>query len=149
MMGIKLNKFKQAALAYLIYGIIYEGFTIYSIFTRGLPPWVSFPTASIFLLAGALITVIFPYLIFREYVLFTKIVVILVGLRALALIIIIIGLPLPSFYEREFFFLKRMSSHEVYIFALVVTLLTMFFVARAGWDKKGSNIAEEKFVDRK
>jgi hypothetical protein len=133
-MKTKLNKFRQAALAYLIYGIVYEGFTIYSIFTRGLPPGVPTSMAVTFLLIGALIMALFPYLIFREYGLFTKIVSILVGLRAIALIIIIADLPLPSFYEREFFFLKRMSSTEVYIFALGVTLLTLYFVARAGWD---------------
>ena len=152
-------KFKHAAVAYLIYGILYEGFALYSIFIKGSLGQEIESRQYSFLIIGAIIMILFPYLMYREsnpsstqgedrpltaiiprvlYLrngLFTKILSILVALRAATLVGLITDIPsLAKISSRELSFLKKMSSDEVYASALVVTLITFFFLARAGWN---------------
>lgn len=131
------SKFTQAAAVYLIYGILYEGFAVVRVWESGLPPGVSISMTATYLIIGALIMVLFPYLIYRGYRRFTQLVAFLVGLRALALIGILAGFRLPFFYDREPFFLKQMSPDWVYVAGLAITLVTLFFLIRAGWDFGG------------
>ncbi len=127
------RKFKQAAIAYLIYGVLYEGFAVLRIWQNGLPPVVSYTTMVSYLVIGALIMVLFPYLVYRGYRRFTQLVSLLVGLRAIALLGVLGGFRLPFLYDREPFFLKQMSPDAVYAAALLVTLVTMVCLIRAGW----------------
>lgn len=128
------TKFTQAAVVYLIYGILYEGFAVLRVWESGLPPGVSISTTATYLIIGALIMLLFPYLINRGYRRFTQLVAFLVGLRAIALIGVLGGFRLPFFYDREPFFLRQMSPDWVYVAALVITLVTLFLLVRAGWD---------------
>lgn len=128
------TKFAQAAVVYLIYGILYEGFALLRVWESGLPPGVSISTTATYLIIGALIMVLFPYFIYRRYRRFTQLVAFLVGLRAVALIGILGGFRLPFYYDREPFFLRQMSPDAVYAVALIITLVTLFFLIRAGWD---------------
>jgi len=153
-------KFKHAAVAYLIYGILYEGYALYSIFIKGsLENLTSFQY--FFIGLGFILVILLPYLTYLEskpnsiqgedrpltaiiphvlYLrngLFTKILSILVALRAATLVGLIADIPsLAKISSRELSFLKKMSSDEVYASALVVTLITFFFLARAGWNLK-------------
>lgn len=129
--------FKRAAAAYLVYGLLYEGFAIHRILSHGLPPGLSKLFAAFFLTLGLSIALLFPYLLYKGYRWFARLLAVFVGLRALALIAILLGLPLPS-SERGFFFLKHMSSPAVYGASLAVTLATLWFVALAGWKQKSS-----------
>ncbi|MFQ5902588.1 MAG: hypothetical protein ACE5JO_02760 [Candidatus Binatia bacterium] len=131
---LQQTRFMHAAIAYLIYGLLYEGFAALRIWEGGLPPGVSVSRSASYLIIGALIMVLFPYFVYRGYRRFTQIVALLVGLRAIALIGILGGLHLPFFYDREPFFLKKMSSDAVYGAALVIAIVTLFFLIRAGWN---------------
>ncbi|MFQ5683694.1 MAG: hypothetical protein ACE5HC_10540 [Candidatus Binatia bacterium] len=130
----KQKRFTHAAIAYLLYGILYEGFAVLRIWERGLPPGVSVSRSASYLIIGALIMVLFPYFVYRGYRRFTQLVAILVSLRVVILAGILGGFRLPFFFGREPFFLKKMSSDAVYGVALVVAMATLFFLVRAGWD---------------
>ncbi|MBI2061421.1 MAG: hypothetical protein HYT87_16910 [Nitrospirae bacterium] len=127
--------FTQAAIAYLVYGLLYEGFALQKIVSHGLPPGLSKVYAAFFLTVGLLITLLFPYLLFKGHRWFARLLSVFVGLRALAIAAILLGLPLPS-AERGFFFLKHMSSSVVYGISLAVTLVALWFLAKAGWIQK-------------
>lgn len=128
------KRFTHAALAYLSYGIAYEGFAALRIWEGGLPSGVPISTTASYLIIGAVIMLVFPYFIYRGYRWFTRLIAFLVGLRAIALIGILAGFRLPFFYDREPFFLKQMSPDWVYAAALAITLVTLFLLVRAGWN---------------
>lgn len=128
------KRFTQAAVSYFIYGLLYEGFAALRIWQGGLPPGVPASMTVSYLTIGALIMVLVPCFVYLGYRRFTQLVALLVGLRAIALIGILGGFRLPFLYEREPFFLKKMSSDAVYASALMVTFVTLFFLVRAGWD---------------
>lgn len=132
------KRFAQAAIAYLIYGLLYEGFAALRIWEGRLPLGVPTSMTASYLIIGGLIMLLVPYFVYRGYRRFTQLVAFLVGLRAIALIGILGGFHLPFFYEREPFFLKKMSTDAVYVAALLITLVTLFFLGRAGWNLKGS-----------
>ena len=127
-------KFTHAAVAYLIYGIIYEGFAALRIWQGSSPPGLSSSRTALYLIIGAIVMVVLPYLIYRGYRRFTQLVALLVGLRVIALVAILGGYRLFFFYDREPFFLKKMSPDAVYAVALLIALSTLFFLVRAGWD---------------
>ncbi len=127
-------KFTHAAVAYLIYGIIYEGFAALRIWQGSSPPGLSSSRTALYLIIGAIVMVVLPYLIYRGYRRFTQLVALLVGLRVIALVAILGGYRLFFFYDREPFFLKKMSPDAVYAVALLIALGTLFFLVRAGWD---------------
>ncbi len=127
-------KFTHAAVAYLIYGIIYEGVAALRIWQGSLPPGLSSSRMAVYLIIGALIMVALPYFIYRGYRRFTQIIALLVGLRVIALVGILGGYHLFFFYDREPFFLKKMSPDAVYAVALLIALGTLVFLIRAGWD---------------
>jgi hypothetical protein len=89
---------------------------------------------AVYLIIGAIVMVVLPWLIYRGYRRFTQIIALLVGLRAIALVAILGGVRLFFFYDREPFFLKKMSSDTVYAAALLIALGTLFFLVRAGWN---------------
>ena len=134
MLGIRGTKFAHAAIAYLTYGFLYEGFALFRVWQGGVPPDVSSSRMAIYLTAGALIMVLFPYLIYRGYRWFSRLVAVLVGFRVIALVAVLSGFQLSYFYGWEPFFRNQMSSDLVYATALLVTLATFFFLVRAGWD---------------
>ncbi len=127
-------KFTHAAVAYLIYGIVYEGVAVLRIWQGSLPPGLSSSRMAVYLIIGALIMVALPYFIYRGYRRFTQIIALLVGLRVIALVGILGGYRLFFFYDREPFFLKKMSPDAVYAVALLIALGTLVFLIRAGWD---------------
>ncbi len=127
-------KFTHAAVAYLIYGIVYEGFAALRIWQGSSPPGLSSSRMAVYLIIGAIVMVVLPWLIYRGYRRFTQIIALLVGLRAIALVAILGGVRLFFFYDREPFFLKKMSSDTVYAAALLIALGTLFFLVRAGWN---------------
>lgn len=131
------KRFTHGAIAYLIYGLLYEGFAALRIWEGRLPLGVPISMTASYLIIGGLIMLLVPYFVYRGYRRFTQLVAFLVGLRAIALIGILGGFRLPFFYEREPFFLKKMSPDAVYVAALLITLVTLFFLGRAGWDLKG------------
>lgn len=128
------SKFTHAAVAYLIYGIVYEGFAVLRIWQGSSPPGLSLSRVALYLITGAIIMVVLPWLIYRGYRRFTQIIALLVGLRAIALVAILSGVRLFFFYDREPFFLKKMSPDAVYAAALLIALGTLVFLIRAGWD---------------
>lgn len=128
------SRHRDAALAYLAYGLIYEGYAIYSLYIREDP--VTMPQQKLFLGVGLLFTLLFPYLIYRGICWFIRVLALLVGLRALALVALLAGAKLEVLLNGEMALLRQMSSPGVYWVALVVTLGTLYLLARAGWDFK-------------
>lgn len=133
------SRYRDAALAYLAYALLYEGYAIYSLYVREDP--VTMPQQELFLGVGLLFTLLFPYLIYRGIRWFIRVLALLVGLRALALVALLAGVKLEVFLSGELALLRQMSSSGVYWVALVVTLGTLYLLARAEWDLKPLEIA--------
>lgn len=127
------TKYRDAALAYLLYGLLYEGYALYSLYVRESPVM---PQQELFLLLGLVFTLLFPYLVSRGTRWFTRVLAVLVGLRALALVALLAGVEVEIFFRGELALLRQMSSPGIYWGALVVTLGTLYLLARAGWDLK-------------
>lgn len=126
------SRFRHAAIAYLIYGWLYEGFAVYSVWAHGLAPGLIPKFAAPFLVLGAVMAIGFPLLLLRGYRWFARILSILVGLRTVALGGILLGIDLHN-HGGEPFFIKQMSSPTVYGLSLLVTLATLWFVSVAAW----------------
>lgn len=128
------SKYRDAALAYLAYGLLYEGYAIYALYLREIP--MAMPQQELFLGLGLLFTLLFPYLVYRGTRWFTRLLVVLVGLRTLALVAALAGAEVGVLFRGELALLRQMSSPGVYWGALAVTLGTLYLLARAGWDLK-------------
>ena len=130
-MAIQQAKFRQAALSYLIYGCLYLAGAAYiaasGIFGRALTS----RSALVWFGIGAILVILFPWLISKGYVWFTRILVLLVLFRAVGVARVIIrpaiaAVPLPGGLELP----MRLGA----FFFLLVTLGTGYMLARAAWD---------------
>lgn len=130
----KSPKYRDAALAYLAYGLLYEGYAVYSLYLRESP--VAMPQQELFLGVGLVFTLLFPYLLYRGVRWFARVLAVLVGLRALALVAVLAGAEMGVLFRGELALLRQMSSVGVYWGALAVTLGTLYLLVRAGWNLK-------------
>jgi len=116
------QKFRQAAFGYLLVGILYES-GVWVVWKNGLLPsgrgsvWVWLAIGAVILAAivGALWRFRTPWL--------PRIIFVLHALR------------IPALIDRAFF--SRVPSeipHSLYAAALVVVLINLWLLARAGWD---------------
>lgn len=130
-MATRQEKFRQAALSYLIYGCLYLGGAIYVAVTGIVGRAMTTRSSVIWFGVGAILVVLFPWLISKGYVWFTRLLVFLVLLRAVGVSRVVIkptipAVPLPGGIEIS----MRVGA---FIF-LLVTLGTSYMLARAAWD---------------
>ncbi len=125
------KKFRQAALSYLIYGCLYLAGAIYVAVTGTGGRGVTSRPGVIWFGIGAILVILFPWLISKGYVWFTRLLVILVLFRAAGVARVMIkptipAVPLPGGME--------ISMKVGAFFFLLVTLATGYMLARAAWD---------------
>ena len=130
-MAIQQAKFRQAALSYLIYGCLYLAGAAYIAVSGITARPMTSRSGLIWFIVGAALIVLFPWLINKGYVWFTRILVLLVLFRAIGVARVIIGptiaaVPLPGGIELP----MRLGA----FFFLLVTLGTGYMLARAAWD---------------
>lgn len=132
-MATREERFRQAALAYLVYGVVYwlGGFYL---FTRG----VAVGGGVVWLLLGALLVVVVPWLVSRGargrgYLWFVRILTLLVAYRSfrvarVALAPTLPSIPVPGGGE---------SPMALWAWAFfLVTLVTAAMLARAAWGRE-------------
>ena len=131
-------RFRQAAWAYLVYGLLYMAGAIYlatqGIGTRGM---TGTTRGVIWFVLGTLFLVVFPWLISKGaqgagYLWFTRILALLVAYRAFEVARVALAprlstVPLPGGGEVS-------MAAGAWIFFLI-TLVTMFMLARAAWSR--------------
>ncbi len=130
-MATRREKFRQAALSYLIYGCLYLGGAIYVAVTGIVGRAMTTRSSVIWFGVGAILVVLFPWLISKGYVWFTRLLVFLVLLRAVGVSRVAIkptipAVPLPGGIE--------ISMRAGAFLFLLVTLGTSYMLARAAWD---------------
>ncbi len=130
-MATRQEKFRQAALSYLIYGCLYLGGAIYVAVTGIVGRAMTTRSSVIWFGVGAILVVLFPWLISKGYVWFTRLLVFLVLLRAVGVARVAIkptipAVPLPGGIE--------ISMRVGAFLFLLVTLGTSYMLARAAWD---------------
>lgn len=130
-MAIQQVKFRQAALSYLIYGCLYLAGAAY-IATSGVSGRAMTARSTlVWFGVGAILVILFPWLISKGYVWFTRLLVLLVLFRAVGIVRVIVrptiaavpligGIELPMSLGAFFF--------------LLVTLGAGYMLARAAWD---------------
>lgn len=123
------RKYHQAAITYLVYGLIYWLGGLYLIEIG-----VSRQDGMLWLIIGAAFVLVFPPLIWKGYKWFTRVLAILVGVRIIGLARVIAGdegqtvtLPWNATVPQVV---------GAYIF-LVIAAVACFMLARAGWSRKG------------
>ncbi|MFN2399962.1 MAG: hypothetical protein ABR543_15190 [Gemmatimonadaceae bacterium] len=118
------QKFRQAAFVYLHVAILYET-AAYVMWRRGVLPSTSWGPAWLWLIAGGLVGVLIFVGLYRwQNVWLARIVWAIHGLR------------LPALVNGAFFAGSepRIAPPSFYIMALVVVLINLWMLARAGWD---------------
>ena len=130
-MATRQEKFRQAALSYLIYGCLYLGGAIYVAVTGIVGRAMTTRSSVIWFGVGAILVVLFPWFISKGYVWFTRLLVFLVLLRAVGVSRVVIkptipAVPLPGGIE--------ISMRAGAFIFLLVTLGTSYMLARAAWD---------------
>ncbi len=130
-MATREEKFHHAALSYLIYGCLYLAGAIYVAATGVVGRAMTLRSSLIWFIAGAVLVVLFPWLISKRYVWFTRVLVFLVLLRAVAVARVMIkptiaAVPLPGGIE--------LSMRAGALVFLLITLGTGYMLARAAWD---------------
>lgn len=130
-MATRQEKFRQAALSYLVYGCLYLAGAIY-IAARGVAGRaMAARSAFVWFAIGALLVIVVPWLINKGYLWFTRLLVLLVIFRAIGVARVMIrptmaAVPLPGGIEFP------MSAGA--FFFLLLTLGTGYMLARAAWD---------------
>jgi len=129
-------RFKQAALAYLIYGVVYFVGAIYlarmGVGARGM---TGTRAGIVWFLLGALFIVVFPWLISkgaqgRGYLWFTRILTLLVAFRAFGVGQVMIAPPIPTVpLPGGGEFPMRVGAAIFFL----ITLVTGAMLARAAW----------------
>ena len=124
-------KFRQAALSYVIYGCLYLAGAMYVAASGVSGRAMTARSGLIWFIAGAALVVLFPWLINKGYVWFTRTLVLLVLFRATSVVKVIIkptiaSVPLPGGITIP-------MSAGAFVFFLV-TLGTGYMLARAAWD---------------
>lgn len=130
-MAIQQVKFRQAALSYLIYGCLYLAGAAY-IATSGVSGRAMTARSTlVWFGVGAILVILFPWLISKGYVWFTRLLVLLVLFRAVGIVRVIVrptiaAVPLIGGIELP----MRLGA----FFFLLVTLGAGYMLARAAWD---------------
>ncbi len=132
-MATRQEKFRQAALSYLCYGCLYLAGAIYVAVTGIVGRAMSLRSGVIWFGVGAILLILFPWLISKSYIWFTRLLVFLVFLRIVGVARVVIkptipAVPLPGGIE--------ISMRAGAFFFLLVTLGTAYMLARAAWDLK-------------
>lgn len=129
-MGEGDRRYNQAAIAYLVYGLIYLGGAIHlGRIGRG-------PEGGVWwYVVGGVMAFGFPYLIWKRFQWVTRILALLVLVRVLGLVRLALRtghgtVPLPWGGEIE-------TSHGASGF-MIVALVTAFLLARAGWQARAA-----------
>jgi hypothetical protein len=133
-MELRVQKYKQAAIGYLVYGTIYLTGAVYlgriGIGPDGTVWWY---------LVGAAMTFVFPYLIWKRLKWVTRILAVLVLVRVIGLVRIAVRAgtePVPLPWGGEI-----ATSHGAIVFMLIAAL-TCILLARAGWQRVRERSAE-------
>jgi len=121
------RKYTQAAIGYLVYGVIYLAGAIYlGRIGRG-------PDATVWwYVIGAAIALGFPYLIWKRFKWMTRILAVLVLVRVVGLIRVAVradAAPVPLPWGGEI-----ATSHGAIVFMLIA-VTTGILLARAGWQR--------------
>jgi hypothetical protein len=126
-MDPRARKYKEAAIAYLVYGVIYLAGAIYlGRIGKG-------PNGAVWwYLTGAAMAVGFPYLIWKRFKWVTRILAVLVLVRVFGLVRIAVrastdSVPLPWGGDIA-------VSHGAIVFMLIA-VATCVLLARAGWQR--------------
>jgi hypothetical protein len=130
-MSIQQVKFRQAALSYLIYGCLYLAGAAYIAASGVSGRAMTSRSALVWFGVGAILIILFPWLISKGYVWFTRILVLLVLFRSVGVVRVIVrptiaAVPLIGGIELP----MRLGA---FLF-LLVTLGAGYMLARAAWD---------------
>jgi len=130
-MSIQQVKFRQAALSYLIYGCLYLAGAAYIAASGVSGRAMTGRSALVWFGVGAILIILFPWLISKGYVWFTRVLVLLVLFRAVGVVRVIVrptiaAVPLIGGIELP----MRLGA---FLF-LLVTLGAGYMLARAAWD---------------
>jgi hypothetical protein len=130
-MATRQVKFRQAALSYLVYGCLYLMGAVWIGVSGVMGRPMTARSSLVWFGMGALLIVLFPWLISKGYVWFTRALVLLVLFRAAAVARVVIkptiaAVPLPGGFELP----MRVGA----LLFLIVTVGTGFMLARAAWD---------------
>lgn len=130
-MATREEKYRQAALAYLIYGLIYLVGAIY-VAQVGVAERAMRGGAAGWFLLGGLFLIAFPWLIFKGFKWFIRALVLLLLIRIGGLVKVIVGphggksVPMPGGWE-----MPMAVGAAVF---LLVAAVTGYMLARAAWD---------------
>ena len=132
-MATRQEKFRQAALSYLIYGCLYLAGAIYIVVIGIAGRAMTGRSGVIWFGVGTILIILFPWLISKGSVWFTRLLVVLVLFRVVGVARVMITptismVPLPGGME--------LSMRTGAAFFLLVTLGTGYMLARAAWDLK-------------
>jgi len=130
-MSIQQVKFRQAALSYLIYGCLYLAGAAYIAASGVSGRAMTGRSALVWFGVGAILIILFPWLISKGYVWFTRVLVLLVLFRAVGVVRVIVrptiaAVPLIGGIELP----MRLGA----LFFLLITLGAGYMLARAAWD---------------
>ena len=130
-MAIQQVKFRQAALSYLIYGCLYLAGAAYVVASGVSGRAMTGRSALVWFGVGAILIILFPWLISKGYVWFTRVLVLLVLFRSVGVVRVIVrptiaAVPLIGGIELP----MRLGA---FLF-LLLTLGTGYMLARAAWD---------------
>jgi hypothetical protein len=118
----RTRKLRQAAFAYLHVGILYEGAAL-AMARQGMLP-TRFGPPALWLLAGALVVAVVFWLLYFKHSVWTA-----------RIVWAIHGLRLPTLIGGAFFpAADARFTTGFYLTALVVVVINLVFLARAGWD---------------
>lgn len=133
-MDTRARKYHQAAVAYLVYGLVYLAGALY-VAEVGLSARTAGPGSGlVWFLIGGLFVAVFPVLIWKGYTWFTRLLAVLVLVRVLGLVRILFEnsggrVPLPGGADLP-------MSYGILTF-LILTSAVGFMLARAGWGARG------------
>lgn len=127
-MDLQARKYKQAAIAYLVYGLVYLAGAVYL-------GWIGKgPDGSAWwYLIGAAMAFGFPYLIWKRFTWVTRILAALVLIRVIGLVRIAVRTgtePVPLPWGGE------IGTSQAALAFMLVALLTCILLARAGWQRR-------------
>ena len=130
-MSIQQVKFRQAALSYLIYGCLYLAGAAHIAASGVSGRATTSRSALVWFGVGAILVILFPWLISKGYVWFTRVLVLLVLFRAVGVVRVIVrptiaAVPLIGGIELP----MRLGA---FLF-LLLTLGAGYMLARAAWD---------------
>jgi hypothetical protein len=130
-MAIQQVKFRQAALSYLIYGCLYLAGAAYVVASGVSGRAMTGRSALVWFGVGAILIILFPWLISKGHIWFTRALVLLVLFRAVGVVRVIVrptiaAVPLIGGIELP----MRLGA---FLF-LLLTLGTGYMLARAAWD---------------